>query len=150
MLRRIYGLCEAAVLVLLTEQLSGQTSSRFRKALQDSGLWQELGGKGPFTVFVPVDQAIESLSGVSLGEPPPAALKQFVSVHIVRGRLPSRDLMEREELVTLSGQAVKVELVNGKLRVNQSRLLLKNSGARNGVIHYVSPAMTPDEWAGRE
>ena len=117
--------------------------------MQESGLWQDLEEEGPFTVFVPVDQAIENLSNVSFDELSPAALKQFVSSHIIMGKFYVRDLMERERLEALNGQVLQVDLMNGKLRINQSRLLLKDTEARNGVIHFIYPAITPDEWGER-
>lgn len=124
-------------LPLLTDQLSEQTNRLFSEALRTSGLWQTLAEEGPFTVFVPVDQALEALS---LDTP-----KQMVSSHIVRGKLFARDLMERDTVETLNGQVLQVELANGKLRVNQSRLLLKDTEARNGVIHYIYPAVVLEE-----
>ena len=50
--------------------------------------------------------------------------------------------MERETLEALNGQVLRVELANGKLRIDESRLLLKDTEARNGVIHYIYPAIT--------
>jgi len=47
-------------LPLLTARF-GTRARLFKKALQESGLWQDLEQEGPFTVFVPVDQAIEDL-----------------------------------------------------------------------------------------
>ena len=132
-------------LPLLTDQLSGQTNRLFSKALQESGLWQDLEEEGPFTIFVPVDQALENLSGVSFEELSPEALRQLVSSHIVRGKFFSRDLMDRETVETINGRILQVELTNGKLRINQSRLLLKDTEARNGVIHYIYPVIAPEE-----
>jgi hypothetical protein len=139
-----------AQLPLLTDQLGTKTNRLFSRALQESGLWQDLEGKGPFTVFVPVDQAIENLSGVSFDDLSPAALKQFASSHIVKGKFLTRDLMEQEKLETLNGGVLQVELLNGTLRINQSRLLLKNTEARNGVIHYIYPAILPHEWGRKQ
>lgn len=135
-------------LPLLTELLSGESSRLFTSALQETGLWQTLQEKGPYTVFVPVDQAIENLSVKSFDALSPDKLRQFVSSHIVAGRFLSRDLMNLQNLKTLNGQVTGIELVNGKLRINQSRLLLKDTQARNGVIHYIYPPITPDEWGG--
>ena len=137
-----------AQLPLLTEQLTGKTNRLFSEALQESGLWPDLEGKGPFTVFVPVDQAIENLSDVSFDELSPAALKQFVSAHIVTGKFFARDLLEKEKLEALNGQALLVEVVNGKPRIDRSRILFKDTEARNGVIHYIYPAITPEAWGG--
>ncbi|MBW1770864.1 MAG: fasciclin domain-containing protein [Deltaproteobacteria bacterium] len=133
-------------LPLLTDQLSGQTNRLFSEALQASGLWQDLEEEGPFTLFVPVDQALEALGDVSFEELSSDALKQLVSSHIVRGKFFSRDLMDRETVETLSGRVLQVELSNGKLRINQSRLLLKDTEARNGVIHYIYPAIVLDDF----
>ena len=61
------------------------------------------------------------------------------------------DALKVGELVAakyaLSGSFVEM---NGKLRINQSRLLLKDTETRNGVIHYIYPAITPDKWGGRK
>ena len=139
-----------AQLPLLTDRFGTMTNRLFTRVLQESGLWQDLEGKGPFTVFVPVDQAIENLSGVSFDDLSPTALKQFASSHIVRGRFLTPDLMEQEKLETLNGGLLQVEQYNGTLRINQSRLLLKNTEARNGVIHYIYPAILPGAWGSRQ
>ncbi len=139
-----------AQLPLLTDRLGTRTNRLFTRVLQESGLWQDLEGKGPFTVFVPVDQAIENLSSVSFDDLSPTALKQFASSHIVKGRFLTPDLMEQEKLETLDGGLLQVELMNGKLRINQSRLLFRNTEARNGVIHYIYPAILPGAWGGRQ
>lgn len=133
-------------LPLLTDQFGIKTNRLFTKALQESGLWRDLEGNGPFTIFVPVDQAIENISGVSFDELPPDALKQLASSHIVMGKFFTRDLMEQEKLEAINDRVLQIELVNGTLRINQSRLLLKNTEARNGLIQYIYPAIIPDEW----
>jgi hypothetical protein len=137
-------------LPLLTELLDGERSSLFARALQETGLWQTLQEKGPYTVFVPVNKAIEDLSGVSFDGLSPVELKQFVSSHIVAGKLLSRELLDLEELENLVGRSVSVESVNGKPIINQSRLLFKDRQARNGVVHFIYPAIILDEWVGQQ
>lgn len=138
---KIMSYSRVAQLPLLTEQLSGETNRLFSKALQETGLWEGLQEDGPFTVLVPVDQAIEDLRGVSFDELSPAGLRQLVSSHIIKGKFFVRDLMEQERLEALNGQVLHVELSNGKVKIDQSRLLLKNTEARNGVIHFIYPAI---------
>ncbi len=142
---KIMSYSRVAQLPLLPDLLGGQTNQLFGRALQESGLRQDLEEEGPFTVFIPVDQAIETLSGVPFEELSPDVLKELVSSHIVRGKFLSRDLMERETLEALNGQVLRVELANGKLRIDESRLLLKDTEARNGVIHYIYPAIVLDD-----
>jgi hypothetical protein len=128
----------------LTGRLGTQTYL-FRRALQKSGLWQALEQEGPFTVFVPVDQAIENIDYLSFDELSKGELKQFASSHIVRGKFLTQDLMELDRLETLNGQVLQVGFENAKFRINQSRLLFKNYEARNGVIHFIYPAILPDD-----
>jgi uncharacterized surface protein with fasciclin (FAS1) repeats len=49
---------------------------------------------------------------------------------------------------TLNGQTLKVGFANARFQINQSRLLFKNDEARNGVIHFIYPAILPDGWIG--
>lgn len=132
-------------LPFLTGRLEAQ-SRLFNKALQESGLWRDLEQEGPFTVFVPVDEAIENLNDLSFDELSKAELKQFASSHIVRGKFLFQDLVELDRLETLNGQSLQVAPENAKVRINRSRLLLNNTEARNGVIHLIYPAILPDEW----
>ena len=132
-----------AQLPLLTERLTGQTNRLFGEALRESGLWRTLQDEGPFTVLVPVDQAIKKIGGLSSDKMTPAALKKLVASHIIMGRFLARDLMKIEQLETLSGETLHVELSNGKLKINGSRLLFKDTEARNGVIHFIYPAISP-------
>jgi uncharacterized surface protein with fasciclin (FAS1) repeats len=53
--------------------------------------------------------------------------------------------MEKQEVETLNGRILQVEFVNGKVRIDQSRLLLRDAEARNGVIHFIYPAISPNE-----
>ena len=129
----------------LTEQLSGSNTELFADYLQRTELWNRLREKGPFTVFVPVDQAVEALGDDFFTGLPPDEINRIFAGHIVPGRLLTRDLMELNTLEALNGEALDVEAVNGKLRISGSRLLFKNKEARNGVIHYIYPVIMPDD-----
>jgi len=49
--------------------------------------------------------------------------------------------MEIEELETINGEDLKVEFFNAKFQINQSRILFKDTEARNGFIHFIYPAI---------
>ena len=76
---KIMSYDRVAQLPLITGRLKGQTNHLFVEALLASGVWQDLEAQGPFTVFVPADQAMESLNGVSWEALSPGTLKQLVS-----------------------------------------------------------------------
>jgi uncharacterized surface protein with fasciclin (FAS1) repeats len=130
-------------LPLLTDKLNSDNLELFRKALEQTGLWQTLMEDGPFTVFAPVDQAMESLDEELFEDAEGESLKQLLSYHILPGKFFTKDLMEHESIKSINGHKLKIELEYGKLKIEQSRLLFKDVGARNGVIHFIYPAIVP-------
>jgi hypothetical protein len=128
-------------LPLLSELiLEGERSGLFGNALIECGIMEELEEDGPYTVFLPVDQAIENMP-VLLKDLSEDELVDLVSAHIVPGTYPSDELMKVETLETINGTKLEVKLINAKFRINQSRLLFMNIEARNGIIHYIYPAI---------
>jgi uncharacterized surface protein with fasciclin (FAS1) repeats len=75
-------------------------------------------------------------------------MKDLLAGHIVRGRLFASDLYDVDELEAINGATIAVEVVNGKLRINGSRVLLTDTEARNGVVHYVYPLMFTEDRVG--
>jgi uncharacterized surface protein with fasciclin (FAS1) repeats len=135
-----------AQLPLLTDKLNSDNLSLFRKALEQTGLWQTLMEEGPFTVFAPVDQAMESLDEELFADAERESLKELLSYHIVPGKYFSKNLMERKSLKSINGYKLTIELEYGKLKVHEVRILFKDQEAKNGVIHYIYPAIIPTEF----
>ena len=128
----------------MTDAISGPRKERFGRALTAAGMWSELAGTDRYTVFVPVDLAIDVMDGLKPGEMPLTALESFVSAHIVRGDYSLEKLVEAGSVRSLSGGSIIVRSVNGETTVNGSRVLLKNRRTRNGVIHFIYPVLSPD------
>ena len=113
----------------------------FVQALKQTGLWQILQEDGPFTVFAPIDQALQDLGESPLEKMHQNQLNQLLSHHVVPGRWFSSDLVNCETLKTIHAKELKLNLENGKIKLGQSRLLFKNIESRNGVIHFIYPAI---------
>jgi len=128
----------------MTDAISGPRKERFGQALTATGMWGELVGTDRYTVFVPVDLAIDVMDGLKPSEMSPTALKSFVSAHIVWGEHSLNKLVEAGAVRSLSGGIIKVHSVNGETTVNGSRALLKNRRTRNGVIHFIYPVLSTD------
>ena len=118
----------------VVEQIPTSRCARFRQALEAHGLAQTLRGDGPFTVFAPVDLSFDRLHGRLSARD----LEDFV----VRGSYTKRDLLALEELTTLSGRTLRVEIepLGAVLRIEGARILFGDQLARNGVLHMVHPA----------
>lgn len=116
----------------------------FRDALESTGLAEDLRREGSFTVFVPLDLAFERLPAArraALFAPENRArLRTLLESFVVAGAHYERDLFEVDSLTTLSGRTLRVEAVNGRLRIEGARVLFGDQIARNGVLHVVHPA----------
>lgn len=128
-------------LPLLSELIvGGEKSGLFASALEKSGLLSELEKQGPYTVFLPVDEAMEQLE-VPLDEMSARDIKNFARRHIISGRYFNEDLFKEEQVKSLNRESLKLEQENGKVKIKQSRLLFKDIEARNGVIHFIYPVL---------
>jgi len=125
--------------------MDSEMLSVFRDALRRTDLWEELDGDDEFTVFAPVNEAFEKLGDRTPLLSQPDRMRSLLANHIVRGRLVASDLYRRDRLETVGGTTIGVQVVNGKLLINGSRVLLQDTEARNGVVHYVYPLIIAEQ-----
>ncbi|TRX70243.1 fasciclin domain-containing protein [Carboxylicivirga sp. M1479] len=125
--------------------LEGEKIQVFKNALMKSGLIDELSGQDAYTLFVPVDKALEDLD-VPLDELSRRKLKKFINAHIVKGKLFSDDLANYKQVKTLGGDELTINFKCAKHTINNSRVLFEDTEAQNGIIHFIYPAITdPNE-----
>ncbi|GEM_PF-696138 len=134
----------------IADELPADKFSMFWKAIKAAGLSKTLEDKGPITLFVPVDQAFDSLpEQVLKGLFKPEnreRLRRFLSNHIVPGKLMKRDLFELDSTKTMNNQKLTISVENGSLFVEKAKVIFADTRVSNGVIHVVYPAILP---AGR-
>jgi uncharacterized surface protein with fasciclin (FAS1) repeats len=129
-------------------------------AVKAAGLVQTLKGKGPFTVFAPVNDAFENLPDgtvASLLKPEnKAALTKVLTYHVVSGRLNAHELMEKIEkgkgratLTTVSGGTL-VAMMNGPRNIvimdesgNTAHISTYDVNQSNGVIQVIDRVLLP-------
>lgn len=84
---------------------------KFVKGVQSvAGLVETLSGPGPFTIFVPTDEAFDRLSGDQQANllNDPGKLAKVMKYHVVPGLYTSDTLLDYIFLKTLDGPLVKV------------------------------------------
>jgi len=129
-------------------------------AVKAAGLVETLQGKGPFTVFAPVNAAFDALPAgtvESLLKPEnKAALAKVLTYHVVPGRLTAMELDKliaqghgAAELTTASGGKLWV-MKNGDRNITikdeagaTADISIYDVMQSNGVIHSVDRVLTP-------
>src|SRR3954470_14911367 len=103
--------------------------STFARMLRTSKANEILKGSGPFTIFVPTDDAFRKVADAKmnawLGENEQTRLKSVLLYHIVPGKLLAANLEGARAAQTASGQEVKFTN-SGALRINASGILSRN------------------------
>jgi len=121
-------------------------STTFVACIRAAGLADVFAVKGPFTIFVPTDQAFKHL--------PPgvfdallkdhARLKEILNYHVVPGYHMRRDF-KSGEVMTQQGTTLTATASLSGLQVNGAGVTQVDSVATNGIIHSIDAVIVPKE-----
>ena len=119
----------------------------FTKAVEDAGLASTLKGVGPFTVFVPTDEAFAKLPPGKLASlmKDKSALKEVLLYHVVTGTVMSADIakLNGKGKKTAEGSEAKIMMMGTGIMVNNANVTKSDILASNGVIHVIDAVMLP-------
>ncbi|XP_007893639.2 stabilin-2 [Callorhinchus milii] len=118
-------------------------SSHFFYQLQLNGV-VELGGSGPFTVFVPTSEAIKKEAMLSEWTTK-GQMAQILRYHIVAcNQLLYNQLVSKKTLTTVHGEPIRFSFVQNVLYVNNdARIVTSDVLNANGVIHFIDKVLVP-------
>ena len=115
--------------------------------MSTADLVETLQGTGPFTVFAPTDAAFEELGDdqvQSLLEPANRdQLQSILTYHVVPGKLTASDLSDGQELETVAGEMLTVQIDGDEVAVGDATVVEPNVEASNGVVHVIDTVLTP-------
>lgn len=110
-------------------------------ALRETGLFDTLRGKGPFTLFAPTDAAFRKLPDATLKKivADKSLLRKIVLAHVVEGQaLTSKELAARD------GSEVNGFRVSAKgQKVGDANLTARDRRCGNGVMHILDAVLVP-------
>ena len=116
-------------------------------AVTAAELVETLSGKGPFTVFAPLDDAFAALpAGTvdSLVKPESKAkLQSILTYHVVAGKVLSTDLTDGMKAKTVNGAEITIHLKDGKVLINDAEVVVADVQTDNGVIHAINKVIMP-------
>lgn len=129
-------------------------------AVKAAGLVDTLSGKGPFTVFAPVNSAFDKLPAgtvETLVKPEnKATLTKILTYHVVAGNYSAKDVLGaikkgngKAEFTTVSGGKLSAMLEGGKVvlmdeKGGKSTVTIADVKQSNGVIHVIDSVVLPN------
>ena len=117
-------------------------------AVKAAGLVETLKGEGPYTVFAPTDKAFAKLpKGTleSLLEPKnKEKLAAILAYHVVPGKVKAADVVKLKNVKTVQGSKVNIRVKEGKVEVDEAKVVKTDIEAKNGVIHVIDTVILPN------
>jgi len=121
--------------------------STLHELLELADLVETLDGEGPFTVFVPTNDAFEALPpGMLAGvKSSPPSLRGVLTYHVAEGVLLAEDIAAMPVVPTLLGAPLTVSVDDGEVLLNGTvKVTLTDIRAANGVIHVIDAVLVPE------
>jgi uncharacterized surface protein with fasciclin (FAS1) repeats len=98
-------------------------------------------------VFAPTDEAFAKLPAgtvESLLKPEnKAKLVDILTYHVVSGNVPSAAAVKLTEATPLNKKTIKLEVKDGALYLNKSKVTTADVKCSNGVIHIIDTVLLP-------
>lgn len=139
---------DAPMADLVDTAISAGSFTTLVAALQATGLDETLRSDGPFTVFAPTDDAFALLGDETINAllADPDTLSDILLYHVVAGQ--AVDAVTAIGLVgnsveSASGDSFALELRDGELFVNDSRVIATDIVTANGIIHVIDAVLIP-------
>lgn len=119
----------------------------FVKIAKSAGLLNLFEGTGPFTAFIPSNDAFKHVGDKQIEEWMKPANRDQLTVlilyHIIPGRYTDKNLKTRE-LGSLNGKKLNITVSdNGNISVNDAKVVKKNITGPNGEIYVIDKVLTP-------
>jgi uncharacterized surface protein with fasciclin (FAS1) repeats len=115
-------------------------------AVKAAGLVETLQGKGPFTVFAPTDEAFAKLPpGTIESLLKPENKEKLVAIltyHVVPGKVMAADV-KTMKAKTVNGKELSLVVADGKVTVDNAKVLKTDVPSSNGVIHVIDAVVLP-------
>lgn len=116
-------------------------------AVQAAGLVETLSAKGPYTVFAPTDEAFGKLpEGTLESLLKPENKEKLVAIlkyHVVPGNVMAKDVVKLKSAKTAQGSDVTIKVAEGKVNIDNAKVVKADVRCKNGVIHVIDAVILP-------
>jgi uncharacterized surface protein with fasciclin (FAS1) repeats len=70
-------------------------------------------------------------------------LTDILLYHVVEGKVMAADVIELSSASTLLGQEISISVMDGKVMLNESEVIITDLETSNGVIHVIDSVLLP-------
>ena len=130
---------------------SNQSFTTLVAAVKAAGLVDTLKGKGPYTVFAPTNEAFAKLPAgtvESLLKPENKdKLIAILTYHVVPSKFYAKQVVNIDAAKTVQGSSIDITAMNGKVMVDNAKVIKTDIKASNGVIHVIDNVIIPSDKA---
>lgn len=118
----------------------------FVQMIKLTGVFEELSGKGPFTIFVPDNDAFGKIPSGKLTEimGDTKFMRDVLHYHIVPGEHDTSILTLEKNLTTLLGLDLDIKS-NEDIMINKAKVIIADVFTSNGIIHIIDRVIKPPE-----
>lgn len=129
--------------LLDTAERSGSFKT-FLNAVRIAGLTRQFKVDGPYTVFMPTDNAFAQMPDADWAalKKEPQALARLLRYHMVTGKLKITEVKPGTS-ASVAGPPLRLKSDNGMVTVNGVRVTESDLQADNGIIHAVDEVLMP-------
>ena len=121
--------------------------TKLNETLSKSGLNENLKGKGPFTVFAPLDDAFAAISAQTyyglLREENKDKLVNILGRHVFSKKIPSSEVAGEIKFKAINGEEITIKKVNGIVYINEAEVVTADVETSNGIIHFINRVLQP-------
>jgi uncharacterized surface protein with fasciclin (FAS1) repeats len=118
-------------------------------AVKAADLVETLKGDGPFTVFAPTNEAFAKLPEGTLKEllkpENKSKLTAILTYHVVPGKVMAADVVKLDSAKTVQGSEIAIQVKDGKVMVDNAKVVKTDIETANGVIHIIDSVILPKE-----
>lgn len=143
----IPGVSQAQGVDIMETAKAAGNFKTFEKAVTEAGLTATLKGAGPWTVFIPTDDAFAKLPAGKLAAlmKDKTALKEVLLYHVVTGSVMAADIakLDGKGKKTAEGSEAKIMMMGTGIMVNNANVTKADIKASNGIVHIIDAVMLP-------
>jgi len=115
------------------------------KALKAAKLLDTLSAAGPYTVFAPTDKAFAAVPDIDAILKDVVKLTKILRYHVVSDEVLSTKLKNGEEIKTLEGKSLSINISGSDVFVNKAKVTKADVVAINGVVHVIDAVLIPPD-----